>query len=248
MHPLPLTLPRRHLAVALLWWGAACSAAVSVMFAQGAAAQGTATVRELPAFTGLDLRTGAQVEVRHGERDRVEVEAAPEVAALIETKVTDGTLSVRDTASLGLRSARVRVVIGTLSAIAVGGSTRLTLGRFDLPALALAAGGSSAVEAPELFVGRLGVQAGGSSRLRMAGKVDDLALSLGGSSAADASELRASSVSMSSAGSSSARLWVDDRLSASLSGSSTVRFRGQPSVAQTTSGSARLIGDHGSRQ
>lgn len=237
----PLVLPaRRHVLAAALWWGAACCAALSVAFAQEASA---GELREVETFRALDLRTAAQVEVRLGERQSVEIEAEPSAAALVETQVSRGTLIVRDRETIRLSPmppVRVLIVAKRLDAVSVGSVTRLTLDKLQAAEFSLTLGGSSAAKLGDVDVKRLQVQTGGSSALTLSGRTGDLTVALGGSSSVEASALAAKTVSLSGGGSSKARVWASDILSASLSGASSARYFGQPVVSLSTSGVATL--------
>lgn len=182
----------------------------------------------------------AQEERTVGEFDRVEISGAFTVrigvggayglrlagdANLLDhvtTRVEGRTLEVRPERSLSpVLPLELEISAPALDALAISGASTVDLAGFD--------GGS------------FDLALSGSSELRATGRVERLVLSLSGANEVDLGELVALEAQVASSGSSRVHLNVEERLSLSSSGSSSVEVRGGARIdSLDQSGSLRL--------
>jgi hypothetical protein len=179
--------------------------------------------RHVAPFERIEVDSSIDVEVVPGDADTVLVSAGEHVIDHVETASRDGVLhiSIRDHGIVigpdPYDDARVQVSRAALQAVRVQGSSDLSLGRIDAPALVIEINGSGSVDA--------------------SGAVGTLTATIQGSGDADLSRLVARTATVSIQGSGDAKVNARDSLDISVQGSGDVSYRGNPRVSQSVQGS-----------
>ena len=179
--------------------------------------------RHVAPYDRIEVDSSIDVEFAPGDADTVSVSAGEHVIDHIETASSDGVLhiSIRDHGIVigpdPYDDTRVQVSRTALQAIRVQGSSDLSLGRIDAPALAIEINGSGSVDAT--------------------GTVGALTATIQGSGDADLGRLVARTATVAIQGSGNAKVNVKDRLDISVQGSGDVAYRGNPRVSQNVQGS-----------
>jgi hypothetical protein len=182
----------------------------------------TTQTRDVGAFTRVDNRASADVRLHVGQPQSVRVHAGRKVIGGVHTDVRDGTLVVSFNHHGWGPWEPVVVDVG-------------------LPKLSgVVATGSGDVDADGISAGAFDVRSDGSSDITLDGTAQTLTLDLNGSGDADLTGLTAHDGRVSVDGSGDADVRVERALDATVDGSGSLRYHGNPSVTRHHDGSGDL--------
>ena len=184
-----------------------------------------AQARSLPPFTAVNVAAGNHVVVRVGARQSVIVHADRNLLGRITTQVSSGSLMIENTpGTLNLRSPTfVAVTVPSLDALTVQGSGNISVTRISSPSLT--------------------VRIAGSGTIHAAGTTARLAAAISGSGTVLLSRLIARDATASINGSGRIELTAAHSLEASIAGSGTILYTGNPvQVSKSVSGSGTISG------
>lgn len=179
-------------------------------------------VRPVTEFTRIAASGISTVTLVPGTEHSVTVEADNNIMALLETRVENGVLY------LGIKDGK----------IITDGTARYTVTYVTLEDIVLS--GSATAEAMAINQDQMSLTLSGSSALTLSGEVDTLTMALSGSGTLNAFLLTTQQVTAVQSSSTSAQITVEESLNATLSGSSSLVYRGDAAVEQTVSGSATI--------
>jgi hypothetical protein len=181
--------------------------------------------RDVSGFTSIELAGSADVFVNFGDTESVKIETDDNILPLIETNVSFGKLVIRTrpntntTTHLGIR---VTVTAKSLAAASISGSGNLTINdaratdlRFDLP---------------------------GSGNITTSGKAERVNIILNGSGNILCGNLQSKSATVRLGGSGNINVYAAESLDASITGSGSVFYAGNPAKVNTSvPGSGTII-------
>ncbi|MBG8553144.1 head GIN domain-containing protein [Hymenobacter guriensis] len=206
-------------------------------------------VRTVGAFQELSLGLPAEVIVRQGDEQRVEVDAAAEDLQQIETTVKDGRLRIRRPEKSGFRwtddykfkqPVKIYVTMTTLKLLSVSGSGSI---RTETPVkatqLKLSMSGSGRLQV-NAVADALTTSISGSGRILVSGSADTNDVSISGSGRIEAQDLRTNTTSASISGSGNCRVYASKTLDARISGSGSIMYQGSPQVSTHIAGSGSV--------
>lgn len=198
------------------------SEATSSTVVQGSGVAASET-RSLPAFQAVQLAGSNQVAVRVGEPQSVVVTGDDNLLALVTTEVRDGALVIDSDGSFSTeKPMSVEVSVPSLGAVALSGSGVVTVEGVDA----------------EKLVARLP----GSGLLVVDGTTERLDAELTGSGRLLLAELVAQDATAVVSGSGQIEVHATRRLDATVSGSGTITYRGDPAmVTQRVTGSGVIV-------
>jgi hypothetical protein len=182
-------------------------------------------VRSLPSLTGIDLVGANNVVVRVGARQSVIVHADSNLLGRVTTQVSSGSLVIGNTpGTLNARSPMfVAVTVPSLDALTVEGSGNISVNGVNSP--------------------NLTVRLPGSGTIQVAGATTRLDVAIAGSGTALLNRLTARDATASIDGSGSIVLAAAHRLDASISGSGTILYTGNPAeVTKSVTGDGTISG------
>lgn len=207
-------------------------------------------VRTVSAFTQLNLAGSHNVVLRQGSPQKVEVEAAAEDLAHIETVVTNGKLGVgtkHDKDGNKWSSYRfkgpvtVYVTMPTVEALSVSGSGNMrTSEPIQAKDLNLAVSGSGDLKLERVQVSGLKSTVSGSGSISMGGTSSSHEVRISGSGQVEAPRMRSETCRVAISGSGNCKVEVTKTLDARLAGSGNVYVTGKPQVSSSTAGSGRV--------
>jgi hypothetical protein len=218
---------RATIICAVLGAGAALSAGL-LTACGGGGLVGSGTVaaqpRHLAAFSSVDLAGSSNVTIRAGGRQSVVVHADDNLLGQVTTQVHAATL-----------------VIGTRGSFTTSSPMRVEISVPSLEAVTLSGSGSGAITASNIQGPRLSVRLSGSGVVRASGTVTRLDVSLGGSGDAQLDRLVARDVHAVLAGSGRIVTRATNTLQASVPGSGTIVYSGNPAqVTRSITGSGAI--------
>jgi hypothetical protein len=178
--------------------------------------------RRLPAFTAVDLAGSNDVTVRVGGRQSVVVHADRNLLRRVTTRVRNGVLVIGTTGSFTTRTPMtIQVSVPSLTALTLSGSGNMS-----------AAG---------IRASNLSVTLSGSGVVRASGTADHVHVSLDGSGEAQFGQLVAREVRAELSGSGQIVVQATDTLRASVPGSGSVVYTGNPAhVTKNITGSGSI--------
>lgn len=180
--------------------------------------------RPVSGFTSIDLRGSANVYVIIGGAESVVVKADDNILPLIETSVRNNQLviSTKNNSSFtSTNPVRVDVTMKSLDDVALTGSGMINV--------------------PELSADQFKVNLPGSGNINVAGEVNQVDIKLGGSGIASCGGLKAKSATVNLSGSGNVTVFASESLDATLSGSGTIQYNGNPAdVSKNLTGSGMI--------
>lgn len=186
----------------------------------------TTETRNPGIFTKLHTSGSTPVHVVYGNEYKVEVRGSTNLIPYFKTSVSNGKLEVGyERASVRQDDVEVMVTMPTIALISLSGSSKVDLnGNF-----------------PQIDF--LDVDISGSAEVMMKSNAaaNQVAVAISGSGLVNLEKLLAKNAEVEISGSGDARIAVQDRLKASMSGSGNVYYTGSPLVDSRSSGSGKLI-------
>ncbi|HAS47379.1 MAG TPA: hypothetical protein DCS93_43280 [Microscillaceae bacterium] len=201
-------------------------------------------VRELPKFNSLLHNISGNIVWKQGEKQRVEIQAVPEVIEQITTEVKEGGLlyiGYRDP-NYQLNDNKLYIFITTpeIKAIRLSGSGNLqSKNRWNVDNLSLAISGSGNIDI-SLKADKLMAQISGSGNINLKGKSDDCEIGVNGAGQLAGYKFKVDNCRAKLSGSGSCALYVKDQLSVAITGSGSMTYKGSPNVSKLIEGSGSL--------
>jgi hypothetical protein len=216
-----------------------------VLFGLSAAAQ-TSQQREIAPFTKLEVSGATSVVFIQGDPAGVKVNAAESELNNVQTTVENGVLNVR---SKGSFKAPVKVYVTgpSLQEITVTGASKVSIpDTLRTEILEINATGASSVKGI-VNTNSVTVSASGASVVELSGMTRSSQSTISGASTLKAYNLLSESTRITTSGASSAKVHASQKINADATGSSSVKFKGNPedvsAEASTSSSIARVVDD-----
>ena len=174
---------------------------------------------DLDDFTGINVSIGAEVRLRQGKNQKVEIKAQENIIELINREVRGDKWSIRLEKGVNLRNHD-------------GIDVYITLPMID----ELGVSGSGSIEGETDFVdvGDLEVHISGSGDISLSGNGQDLEVSVSGSGEIEMADFEVADCSVSIAGSGDCEVHVSQSLKVSIAGSGDVKYRGDPDKVKSS--------------
>jgi hypothetical protein len=180
--------------------------------------------RNVTGFDSVALEGSGRVTISVGEGESVTVEADDNIVPLIETRVENGTLIIttRNNTNITTRNTvHINITLGSLKALYLRGSGEINASSVS--------GGSVEIQLP------------GSGNITVSGSADSLNISLPGSGNVICDGLKVKSATITLNGSGNITAYASESLDATLRGSGTIRYSGNPAqVNKSITGSGTI--------
>jgi hypothetical protein len=199
--------------------------------------------REMPAFDGVQVRSGMRATVEIGPRGPIEIEADDNLMPLIETQVADGRLEIRFRRMSNVWSSgevRVKVRAPAIRYLGASGGSEIRAELEPVDDLEIEASGGAEVHARGIDAAELSASGSGGSHLDLAGTARKVTLHMSGGTDVKAARLAARSVRVSGSGGSTAEIRASDSIRGELSGGTDVHLIGNASSRVSTSGGSSV--------
>ncbi len=224
--------------------------ALSAMAQEKVIADGNAQERKVGNFHGVSSSGAIDLYISQGPRNVAVSAADPEDLADMITEVKDGILHIRFKDKKGWwsdqwntmgRKYKAYVSAENIDYVSLSGSGNIRVeGRLKSPALKLQLSGSGSISG-DIDSEDLVVRLSGSSNIKLSGSAVNAEFACSGSGNINSPELRTEVCNVRISGSGNAELTVNRELSANISGSGNIRYRGDGNLVNSnTSGSGRI--------
>ena len=170
-------------------------------------------------FTGIGVSIGAEVHLRQGNKQKVEIKAQQNIIDLIDRDVRNGKW-------------KVRLEKGTNLKRHDGIDVYITLPMID--ELSVAGAGSITGETDFKNVDDLEVSIAGSGEVTLSGSGEDLEISIAGSGDVELADFKVDDCEVSIAGSGDCEINVTGSLQVSIAGSGDVKYKGDPDKVKSS--------------
>ena len=199
---------------------------------------------EMSNITGLGLGISANIYVKQGNSQKIEVKGQQNIIDLLKKKPKGNNWTVefeRGTRVRNYEQLEVYVTLTELSSLSIGGSGSI-IGKNKFTKvnnLGISIGGSGDVKI-DVDANDISCSIGGSGEISLQGTADELKVSIGGSGDVEAINLNVKECKISSAGSGNVEISVDNYLDVTLVGSGDVRYKGDPKIKKSIVGSGKV--------
>jgi len=207
--------------------------------------------REVSAFTEISLRIGANVHLKQGEPQSVEVKCSESTLAKLITDVSDRKLVIRYPNDSWFSKwnpgpVDIYVTMPQIDALSISGSGSIfSEGKIESRILDATISGSGDIKLVDLKAEKVSASLSGSGNIHLFGKqnASELKAAISGSGNIKAIEFPVDNVDVKISG--SGNCWVNctKKLDIKLAGSGNVTYRGNPSVDSSIAGSGKVKED-----
>lgn len=208
----------------------------------------TVVLTDLSKFDGISISSSvvANVTIKEGAKPEVKLSGNYEAFEFYRTKVTDNTLSIgikKNSSTYHDMTLYADIIVPSISDVQLSGASDMKIdGQLNTDKLNIITSGASNVTIGNMKVTRLDVSASGSSDIVIKnGTATTSEYELSGSSDVWAYNLVSKVVIVKASGASDSKVNATFALTAALSGSSTVKYKGHPTqVTESISGGGEL--------
>lgn len=221
-------------------------ASVSV-FAQKELVTGSGTLkkesRSASSFKSISTSGSFNVYITPGSGGSIEIEADDNLLPYIVTEVEDGELQLHVKKGYNIKPTQkitVNVSMAEVKSLAASGSGGFySKGTLKGDKVELGISGSVIIDM-DLKAEKLEVGVSGSTKISLKGNVTKVEYGISGSASVDALALQSETVEVGVSGSGDLAVFAEKKLDISISGGAKVRYKGNPSINQSSSGSAKV--------
>jgi len=199
--------------------------------------------REINGVTAVELANSGSLEITQGNAESLEIEAEDNILPLLTSDVRDGRLVLGVKPNTSIRATRpivFRLTVRNLNETAATASGNITALSFEAGDLTLHVNGSGNLSIDTLNARAVKARLTGSGSVTVNGAADTLDVTISGSGSYNGSGLTTRQAVVRSSASGSAHVNVTDDLDATVSGSGSIIYTGNPAVRQTDSGSGSI--------
>jgi hypothetical protein len=194
-------------------------------------------------FNRLAVSHSFDVNVSVGDEPSLTLRVDDNLESSLEVEVTNDTLRIglQPRTSVSNATLEADVTVTSLDAVEGSGAVSIDLGSLAGSTLELQLSGASDLNGAVDFDNVTGVLSG-ASNISLSGRVATLDVDASGASDLALLDLEVDGLIVSLSGASSAEVSVNDSIRASLSGASSLRYRGDPDVTTIDVSGASSIG------
>lgn len=217
------------------------------VFAQRERLTGSGTIkketRSASSFNSISASGSFNVYITPGAGSTIEVEADDNLLPYIVTEVENGELKLHWKKGYELKPTQkitVNVSMAQLKSLAASGSGGFySKGTLKGDKVELGISGSVIIDM-DLKAEKLEIGVSGSAKIALKGEVSKVEYGISGSASVDALALKSDFVEVGVSGSGDLAVNAEKKLDISVSGGAKVRYKGNPSINQSSSGSSKV--------
>lgn len=208
------------------------------------------TTREVQGFQAVEVDYPAQVWIRQGSTESVQIEAEDNLLPNLKTQVRNGRLEIFYRREGGkhvnpTKPVKITITIKDLTDVDFTSAGEVIIEKLKTDRLDVSLSGAGNLELEDIQTKSLHVDLSGAGSGTASGTADDLEVVISGFGDFKAGDLHSKDASVNISGAGGATLWVDDELTAEVSGAGSVSYYGSASVNREISGvgGVRHLGD-----
>jgi hypothetical protein len=206
----------------------------------------TSQEREITPFKKIEISGAANVVFTQSDTLKLKVVADDKEINNIYTTFENETLVIKARGSFS-HSYKIYVSCNNLNQITSSGASKFsTTNQITTDSLSIDVSGASDVVL-KVNTKALDVMLSGASGVNLEGNTQTLYSTVSGASALKAYKLNAGTTNVTASGASSAKVFANEKINANATGSSTIKFKGEPkevsAEASSSSSIAKVVGD-----
>ncbi len=196
---------------------------------------------DLPNFSGIILNIDANIKLKQGDKQSVEVEGQENILDILQLKVRNHILDIDFDECVNHDDINIFITIPDIDFLSIHGSGNI-VGQnvFDIKDIELKISGSGdmdlGIEANDV-VGKIS----GSGTMKLDGDMDFLNFKISGSGDLEAFDLKSIDANIKITGSGDIEVYAKDNLDVSISGSGDVYYKGHPKLDISITGSGKVV-------
>lgn len=197
-------------------------------------------IRQLDAFTRIDMDGGAKVILVQGSEHSITVEGSRRVVDQVITKVNDGVLEINFRDRMLFEnwgeSLTLTITFTNLSDFRLDGGVELIADGLNLENLNITINGGASVKMNDLLLNTLGMTLLGGGDIQVSGIAETQNVKVSGGTSYKAEDLKSANVSVEIIGAANVVVWATETLNLDLAGAYSVSYWGSPEITQSITG------------
>ena len=195
-------------------------------------------------FNAISIAGGWTADIRYSETFSIQIETDENMFPYLDISLTGTTLNIgfKSGYSISPTQCKVSITMPALIRLQTAGSLTAVISLFNIPqeTMSIDISGSGNITAHEITVNTLKVDVSGSGDFSATGKAENMIADISGSGDIKTTDFETEKADISISVSGSAKMWVTRHLKADISGSGSVRYKGNPVIETKSSGSGRI--------
>ena len=197
--------------------------------------------REVSGFDAINVEYPAEVFIRQGNSESLEIAAEDNLLPNLKTEVRNGRLEIFYRREGGkhvnpTKTVTITIVVKDLNDLNFSSAGEVTIEKLKTDNLDASLSGAGNLNLEDVQIEGLEVSLSGAGSLNASGTADDLDLSISGFGDFEGADLHSQNARVTISGAGSATVWVDTDLNAQISGAGSIRYYGDASVSRQISG------------
>jgi hypothetical protein len=197
--------------------------------------------RDVSDFHSIEISYPADVLVKQGSQESLQIEAEDNLLPGLKTEVKNGVLDIFYKTTNGkhvnpTKTVKITVVVKDLTSVDFTSAGELTIDNLKTNTLDVSLSGAGNLKLNKILVKALGVSLSGAGSMSASGTADNLNLSISGFGDFKGADLHNRDARVEISGAGSATTWVDNNLDAQISGAGSISYYGSASVTKQVSG------------
>lgn len=197
-------------------------------------------IRQLDAFTRIDMDGGAKVILVQGSEHSITVEGSRRVVDQVITKVNDGVLEINFRDRMLFENwgenLTLTITFTNLSDFRLDGGVELIADGLNLENLNITINGGASVKMNDLLLNTLGMTLLGGGDIQVSGIAETQNVKVSGGTSYKAEDLQSANVSVEIIGAANVVVWATEALNLDLAGAYSVSYWGSPEITQSVTG------------
>jgi hypothetical protein len=196
-------------------------------------------------FSRINFKSIGEVTLVQGETSSLEIKGNPGLIGKIKSNIQDDELSIvydvkisdwSDLQFIGSPKLEYLITMKTISEVRMGGAGNLKADHLEAEELSLIHSGLGKLQVTDLHCQDLTAEFSGLGEIFLKGETHSQTVDLTGAGSYDAEGLMSQVAKVALSGAGSANVWVKETLDADVSGAGSIRYKGNASVTQSSSG------------
>ena len=197
--------------------------------------------RAVSGFRAVEIDYPAQVFIRQGSTESLEIEAEDNLLPNLKTEVRNGKLDLFYRREDGkhvnpTETVKITIVVKDLEDVEFNSAGELFITGLESDRLDVSLNGAGNVELDDIQVNALNINLSGAGSATASGTAADLDLTISGFGDFKGGDLHSQDARVNISGAGSATVWVDGELNAVVSGAGSIGYYGAASVNRRISG------------
>src|SRR5215210_7026208 len=196
--------------------------------------------REVSGFRAIEIDYPAQVFIKQGSQESLEIQAEDNILPRLKTQVRNGTLEISYKRENGkhvnpTKTVKIMIVVKDLTSVDFTSAGELTVEKLKTDNLDVSLSGAGNLKLDSIQVNGLSVNLSGAGSMSASGVANNLDLNISGFGDFKGADLHGKIARVNISGAGSATVWADEDLMAGISGAGSIDYYGSASVTKQIS-------------